>query len=84
MNQMSDKKEIISKEKKRELVLEIKSFFLDNRDEEIGDLQAEILVDFLIEKVGAQIYNQGLHDAKAWFANKLGEIEPDFYTLERK
>ena len=79
------KKEIeIKKEKKLKLVSEIKSWFLDNRDEEIGDLQAELLIDFLTEKVGAEIYNQALNDSLYWFKGRMSDLEIDYYTLEKK
>lgn len=79
------KKEIeIKKEKKLKLVSEIKSWFLDNRDEQVGDLQAELLIDFLVEKAGAEIYNQALGDALAWFKTRFSDLEVDYYTLEKK
>jgi len=73
----------LKKEQQEKLILEIKAFFIDQREEEIGDLQAEILCDFLIEKVGAEVYNRGLHDAKAWFDKYWQDKEADFYTLEK-
>ncbi|OQB06415.1 MAG: hypothetical protein BWY19_00226 [bacterium ADurb.Bin212] len=83
---MKNNKEIIKieKEKKLEMINQIKAFFIDNRGEEIGDLQAELLLDFLIEKVGAGIYNQALNDALYWFKNRISDLEVDYYTLEKK
>jgi len=79
------KKEIeINKEKKQKLVAEIKGWFIDNRDEEIGDLQAELLLDFLIRKVGAEVYNQALNDSLYWFKGRMGDLEIDYYSLEKK
>lgn len=79
------KKDIeIIKEKKIKLVSEIKSWFLDNREEEVGDLQADLLIDFLIEKVGAEIYNQALNDSLYWFKGRMSDLEVDYYTLEKK
>lgn len=79
------KKEIeINKDKKKKLISEIRSWFLDNRDEEIGDLQAELLIDTLTEKVGAEIYNQALNDSLNWVKGRLSDLEIDYYTLEKK
>jgi len=79
------KKEIeIQKEKKLKLISGLKSWFLDNRDEEIGDLQAELLIDFLTERVGAEIYNQALDDSLYWFKGRLSDLEIDYYSLEKK
>ncbi len=79
-----DSKIELSKEHKEKLRKEIQAFFIDQREEEIGDLQAEMFADLLIEKVGAEIYNQALSDALFWFKNRISDLEVDYYTLEKK
>lgn len=82
---MSKKNKIeLKKEDKDRLIKEIQGFFIDQRDEEIGDLQAEMLADLLIEKVGGEIYNKALYDARAWFGSRFNDLEADFYSLEKK
>ncbi len=83
MKKEEDKKIKLKKEQKVKLISEISAFFVDNRGEEIGDLQAEMLADFLIDKVGIEIYNKGLYDAKAWFDKYWQDGEADFYSLEK-
>lgn len=80
---MIENKIKIEKEKKEKLVKEIQAYFIDNYDEEIGELKAELLIDFLAEKVGSEIYNQALADSKYWFKKKLEDLESDFFTLEK-
>lgn len=78
------KREIeLSKERKEKLRKEIKAFFLDEMGEDIGDLKADLVLDFVLNKVGAEIYNQALLDSKLWFKRKLDDLEADFYTLEK-
>lgn len=79
-----DNKIRLKKDQKQKIISEIKAFFIDNREEEIGDLQAEMLCDLLIEKVGGEIYNKGLYDAKAWFESYWQDKEADFYNMEKK
>lgn len=73
----------IEKEKREKLVKEIQAYFLDNYEEEIGELKAELLINFLVDKVGSKIYNQALADSKYWFGKKLEDLESDFFTLEK-
>lgn len=73
----------LSKEKKEKMLKEIKAFFLDEMDEDIGDLKAEMALDFMSDKIGSEIYNQALLDSKLWFKKKLDDLEADFYTLEK-
>jgi len=78
------KKEIeLSKVRKEKLLSEIKAFFLDEMGGDIGDLKADLVLDFVLNKVGAEIYNQALLDSKIWFKKKLDDLEADFYTLEK-
>lgn len=53
----------ISKEQRDEMVTEIKDYFSRERDEEIGNLAAGIMLDFIIEKLAPEFYNQGIDDA---------------------
>lgn len=53
----------LSKEKKAEMILAIKDYFLDERDEEIGDLAANLILNFIVKDLAPEFYNQGVYDA---------------------
>jgi len=53
----------LSKEKKAEMILAIKNYFLDERDEEIGDLAANLILNFIVKELAPEFYNQGVYDA---------------------
>ncbi len=53
----------LSKEKKDEMVGMIKYYFSKERDEEFGDLAANLLLDFITEKFAPEFYNQGVCDS---------------------
>jgi len=74
----------LSDETREKLRGEVKSFFLENRGEEIGDLQADLLLDFLIDSAGPAIYNQALEDASFWFKHRMEDMESDFFTLRKE
>lgn len=42
---------------------EIQNYFSHEREEELGDLAASFFLDFILEKLGPEIYNQGISDA---------------------
>ena len=73
----------LSKERKEKMLKEIKAFFLDEMGEDIGELKADLVLDFILAKVGKEIYNQALLDSKFWFKKKLDDLEADFYELEK-
>ncbi len=69
-----DKRLQIKGEQRDQLVTEIKQYFLTERDEEIGDLAAGLLLDFFGEKMGPFLYNNGLRDATAYIRDKLEDL----------
>ena len=54
---------LLSSEQKKAACENIKIFFFEKRDEEISDLVALLLLDFICEKFGPYFYNIGVHDA---------------------
>ena len=73
------KKFKLEKEVKAKIVADIQQYFLDERDEEIGNLSAELFLGFMIEKMGPAIYNQAIRDAHFLVTKKL----EDLYGLEK-
>lgn len=70
----------LSKELKRHLIATIKGYFAAERDEDLGDLSAELLLDFFVRNAGPAIYNQAIADAKTFMTEKV----EDLYALEKK
>lgn len=69
----------ISKEKQDELIRAIQVFFLEDLDEDIGQLKALLVMDFLIDKMGAAFYNQGIEDSYKYLNDRL----EDLFGLEK-
>lgn len=67
----------LTKEQKEKAVAKIKAYVLENYDAEIGNLQAEIFLDFIGEHIGAYYYNMGIADSMAFMTDKI----EDFYLL---
>ena len=79
------KKEIeLSDGDKKVLIGDIQDFFLKEFEEELGDLRAEIVLDFILKKAGAKIYNKGVNDSRKWFREKFEDLDADFFLLEKQ
>lgn len=72
-----------SRDQKIRLVAEIQRYFEKELDQEVGEFDAEFLLDFFSEKVGGVYYNQGLNDARRLLDEKLDTITESFYELEK-
>lgn len=69
----------VEKEKEKKMKEEIKKFFLDVREEEISDLEALLVLDFFIEKIASEFYNEGVNDAYI----RLHEISEDLLSVQK-
>jgi len=53
----------LDKERKQRVVRAIQIYFAEKLDQEIGQLAAELLLEFLVKQIGPAIYNQAVKDA---------------------
>lgn len=70
----------ISDAKKEEMRRKIVAYFDNERDEDLGELASQLILDFFIEELGADFYNQGIEDAQVYIRDKL----EDLYSLQIK
>jgi len=56
------------------MVGEIKDYFSSEREEEIGDLAAGLIVDFIIEKLAPEFYNQGVYDSHQFMSDATEDL----------
>ncbi len=64
----------ISREKRQEMIKLIKNFFINERDEDLGDLAASLILDFFIEELAPEFYNQGILDSYKFFEGKMEDL----------
>ena len=68
------KKIKLPKENKKKAIIDIMKYFQEERDEEISQLQAQLILDFVIDKIGPHIYNQGISDMQKYLYSKAEEM----------
>lgn len=72
---MSSKDRIkLTKEKREDMVSAIKYYFLKERDEEIGDLASNIVLDFIVEELAPEFYNQGVYDSHKYMSDRIEDL----------
>ena len=64
----------LTKERRDEMVSEIKHYFSKERDEEIGDLGAGLMLDFILEKLAPDFYNQGVFDSHQYMQDAAEDL----------
>lgn len=72
-----------SKEENEIIIKKIKLYFAEELNQEIGQFDAQFLLDFFAEEIGAYFYNRGLYDAQAILERRLEDISEAIYELEK-
>ena len=69
----------LSEERREALLESLQHFFADELDRELSPFQAERLLDFLLPRLGATVYNQAIQDARGFVEAKLEDLDGEFY-----
>lgn len=64
----------VTRQRRDEMVSEIRNYFSKEREEEIGDLAADLILDFILEKIAPEIYNQGVFDAHKYMEDAVADL----------
>ena len=72
-----------TEDEKANIVRKLQGDFAEELQQDLGRFDAEFLLDFFSNEVGAYFYNRGLHDAQAILASKLDDLGESIYQLER-
>jgi uncharacterized protein (DUF2164 family) len=64
----------VTKEQRDEMIAAIKHYFLKEREEEVGDLRAGLMLDFILEELAPEFYNQGVLDSYTYMKDTIEDL----------
>ena len=64
-----------SPEVQEHLIGSIKQYFLETFDQDMGDLRASLVLDFVIKEIGPAIYNSAVSDAQIRMQEFVAELD---------
>lgn len=64
----------LTKEQRNEMVNSIKKYFKQERGEEVGDLGAGLILDFMIDKLAPEFYNMGVNDSSKYMSDRIEDM----------
>ena len=67
---------------KKQALASLKRYVSENLEQEIGDLKADLLLDYVLREIGPTIYNQAIADAKAFFQERTADLDAVCYQKE--
>ena len=66
----------------KQILASIKRYVAEHLEQEIGDLQAGLLLDFFLKEIGPTVYNAAVHDAQMYIQDRLSDLEGVCYEKE--
>ncbi|MEQ8479567.1 MAG: DUF2164 domain-containing protein [Hoeflea sp.] len=72
-----------SREETQAIVGEIREYFREELEQDIGSMPAEMLMGFLADRIGPYFYNRGLYDAQAMIHKRMDGLADEVFALEQ-
>ncbi|WP_339724702.1 DUF2164 domain-containing protein [uncultured Paraglaciecola sp.] len=72
-----------SAQQKQQFIQKLQKYMSDELEVELGQFDADFLVDFISKEMGGHYYNQGLYDAQAVLADRMDSLNDAIYQLEQ-
>ena len=72
----------VSEDARKQAIASLREYFAANLDEEIGDLKAGVLFDFILGELGPTIYNQAIADAQTFLEERVGDLSGVCFQAE--
>jgi uncharacterized protein (DUF2164 family) len=69
-------------EAQTKILASLKRYSLEHLDQELDDLGARLLLDFLLKEVAPSIYNTAIAHAQAFLRDRLADLEATCYEPE--
>jgi len=73
---------MLNPETRARFIASIKRFFAEALDDDIGDLKASLLLDFVLREMGPSIYNRAVADAQARIQDMVLELDSSCYEAD--
>lgn len=70
-------------EARRERLIEsLQGFYRTEFDEELSVFRAQQILDFFLQALGPQVYNQAVQDARGFMQRSLDDLDGEVYESE--
>lgn len=72
----------ISKEARQDAIKSIQQYFQENREEKIGNLGADGLLNYFLEELGPLVYNKAVADVQNRLQARIMEVDIEVHEDE--
>jgi len=64
----------LTKEKREDMISSIKEYFYNEQGEELGDLASSKILNFIIDELALEFYNQGVNDSYKYMNKSIDDL----------
>ncbi len=59
----------------KQSIASIQRYFAEELDQDIGDLKARLVLEFILKEIGPSVYNGAISDAQIFLRDRVADIE---------
>ena len=67
---------------KKRAVASIRRYFAESWDLDVGDLKADLMLDYVLKEIGPTIYNLAVADAQVYLRDRVADLEAACFEKE--
>ena len=64
----------LDKQETKEVVASLQRYFREELEEEITEMRAKFLLDYILKEIAPFAYNKGVRDAETFFRGKIEDL----------
>ena len=78
----------LSDDVRKQAIGSIQRYFTEDLDQDIGDLKAALVLDFILKEIAPSVYNGAIADAQSYLRDRVADLEgacsaPEFAYWDR-
>jgi uncharacterized protein (DUF2164 family) len=75
---------VIDDARREQLIRRLQGFFRSEFDEDLSRFRAAQILDFHLEALGPQVYNQAVQDARKYMQDRLDDLDAEVHVPEAR
>ena len=72
----------LSDDATKQAVASIRRYFAEELDQELGELPALLLLEFMLKEIGPSVYNAAIADAQTFLRDRVADLEGACFAPE--
>ena len=65
----------LSEDARRQATASLKRYLAEELDQDVGDLKAGLLLEFILKEIGPSVYNGAIADAQTFLRDRVADLE---------